>query len=122
MDVYPTLADLCGLEIPKTVEGKSLRPLLKNPDAKWTKPAITQQNRTFEGHTLMGYSVRTERWRYTEWGRGKFGVELYDHNNDPHEWHNLASDPKFAKQIAELKALLPPSAENLPAAKKKKKG
>ena len=122
LDLYPTLADLCGLEIPKTVEGKSLRPLLKDPKAKWNKPAITQQNRAFEGHTLMGYSVRTERWRYTEWGRGKFGAELYDHDNDPNEWHNLANDPQFAKQVAELKALLPKQPENLPAAKKRKKG
>jgi uncharacterized sulfatase len=123
LDLYPTLADLCGLEAPKTVEGKSLRPLLKDPNAKWTKPALTQQTRAHDGHQIMGYSVRTERWRYTEWDGGKAGAELYDHDADPHEWNNLANDSKFAKPIAELKTLLPKSAlrDSLPAATKKKK-
>lgn len=107
LDIYPTLADLCGLEVPKMVEGTSLRPLLKDPQAKWTKPAITQQTRRDSGREIMGYSVRTERWRYTEWDGGKLGSELYDHDADPHEWNNLAKDPKSARQIAELKKLLP---------------
>ena len=110
LDIYPTLADLCGLEAPKTVEGKSLRPLLKNPKAKWTKPALTQQTRRDGDRQIMGYSVRTERWRYTEWDGGKAGAELYDHDNDPHEWRNLANDPKSAKTVAELKKLLPKTA------------
>ena len=110
LDIYPTLADLCGLEAPKTVEGKSLRPLLKNPKAKWTKPALTQQTRKEDDRQIMGYSVRTERWRYTEWDGGKAGAELYDHDNDPHEWRNLANDPKSAKTVAELKKLLPKTA------------
>jgi hypothetical protein len=50
--------------------------------------------------------VRTERWRYTEWANGKQGVELYDHDADPHEWNNLAEDPKHARVVAELKALV----------------
>ncbi|MSU58963.1 MAG: DUF4976 domain-containing protein [Pedosphaera sp.] len=124
LDIYPTLADLCGLEAPKSVEGKSLRPLLKNPQAKWSKPAITQQTRNSAGRQVMGYSVRTERWRYTEWDGGKLGAELYDQDADPREWNNLANDPKLAKQVTELKALLPKgTAKELPApaAKKKKK-
>ena len=108
LDIYPTLADLCGLEAPKTAEGKSLRPLLKNPQAKWTKPAITQQTRNHEGRRIMGYSVRTERWRYTEWDGGRLGRELYDHDADPQEWNNLANDPQFSKPMAALKKLLPP--------------
>lgn len=107
LDLYPTLADLAGLEIPKTVEGKSFQALLKNPRAEWTKPAITQQTRKDGTKAIMGYSVRTERWRYTEWDSGKLGTELYDHDADPREYRNLASDPKFAKQVAELKAFLP---------------
>ena len=55
----------------------------------------------------MGYSLRTERWRYTEWDGGKAGSELYDHDADPHEWNNLANDPKSAKQIAELRDKIP---------------
>ena len=75
----------------------------------------------------MGYSVRTERWRYTEWDGGKAGAELYDHDADPHEWNNLAKDPKFAKEVAEMKKLLPKTKPKLEAfqqaqAKKGKKG
>jgi uncharacterized sulfatase len=121
LDVYPTLADLCGLEPPKTAEGRSLRPLLNNPNARWTKPAVTQQTRTSDNRQIMGYSVRTERWRYTEWDSGKAGAELYDHQSDPNEWNNLAKDPKFTKTVAELKSLLPkPTPLPAPPAKKKK--
>jgi arylsulfatase A-like enzyme len=54
----------------------------------------------------MGRSVRTERWRYTEWDEGRKGVELYDHASDPREYHNLANDPAYAKTVEELKRLL----------------
>jgi uncharacterized sulfatase len=54
----------------------------------------------------MGRSVRTERWRYTEWDDGKAGVELYDHENDPHELKNLAKDESHAKIVAKMKKLL----------------
>lgn len=110
LDIYPTLADLCGLEAPQTVEGKSLRLLLKNSKAKWTKPALTQQTRKDDNRQIMGYSVRTERWRYTEWDGGKAGAELYDHDKDPHEWNNLAKGAGQARRIAELKKLLPGAA------------
>ena len=55
----------------------------------------------------MGRSVRTERWRYTEWDGGKRGVELYDHDADPQRAHNLAKDAKHAETVKQLKALLP---------------
>src|SRR6185295_13733927 len=99
LDIYPTLADLCGLTPPKTVEGRSLRPLLQNTAAAWDHPAITQVLHSETGKPLMGYSVRTERWRYTEWDGGKSGTELYDHDADPREYNNLAKDAKFAKQV-----------------------
>ena len=54
----------------------------------------------------MGRSVRTERWRYSEWDAGARGVELYDHQNDEGEYHNLARDPKHAATVAQLKKLL----------------
>ena len=125
LDIYPTLAELCGLTAPKTVEGRSLRSLLKNPNASWDHPAVTQVLHAESGKPLMGYSVRTERWRYSEWDGGKAGVELYDHDADPHEYQNLAEDPKYGSQVASLKKFLPtPPAGDLPAtgpAKKKKK-
>lgn len=102
LDLYPTLADLCGLEKPEGLHGASLRPLLDDPGAKWDRAAYTQVWRgTFPGH-----SVRTERWRYTEWDNGKRGVELYDHASDPNEWKNLAEDPKHAETVKELQALV----------------
>jgi len=107
LDLYPALADLCGLaDAPKNVAGRSLRPLLKNPNARWDKPAITQVQRGGQADRFMGYSVRDERWRYTEWDEGKRGVELYDEVNDPREMRNLANDPKYAKIAAEMKKLL----------------
>ncbi len=54
----------------------------------------------------MGYSVRTEKWRYTEWDDGKRGTELYDEKADPAELRNLAGDPIRAKVVAELQRLL----------------
>ncbi len=102
LDLYPTLADYAGLKAPANLEGVSLRPLLENPQAAWTRPAYTQVQRAgFPGH-----SVRTERWRYTEWDGGARGVELYDHDNDPQELKNLAGDPRFAAEQAQLKALI----------------
>lgn len=102
VDLYPTLADLAGVAAPKNLEGASLRPLLENPQAEWKRPAYTQVQRgAFPGH-----SVRTERWRYTEWDGGEKGAELYDHETDPQELKNLAVDPKFAATVAEMKALV----------------
>ena len=102
LDLYPTLADLAGLTPPKNLEGASLRPLLENPAAEWQRPAFTQVQRgNFPGH-----SVRTGRWRYTEWDGGAKGVELYDHDADPRELHNLGADPKSGEVIAQMKALL----------------
>jgi uncharacterized sulfatase len=119
VDLYPTLADLAGLKAPEDLHGVSLRRLLDDPEAEWGRPAFTQVARGgFPGH-----SVRTERWRYTEWGNGKQGTELYDHDADPHEYRNLASDPAHAGVVKELQALVhknwpPGSASNSPAAKK----
>ncbi len=102
LDLYPTLADLAGLTPPKELQGKSLRPLLEAPTAAWQRPAYTQVQRG----AVPGHSVRTERWRYTQWGFGSEGQELYDQEKDPQELHNLAADPKQATVVAEMKALL----------------
>ncbi len=106
LDVYPTVADLCGLIPPTHLAGVSLRPLLNKPGLRWDRPAYTQVQRGDAAGRFMGRSVRTERWRYTEWGDGKRGVELYDEEKDPHEFINLAHDPKHAGTVAELKELL----------------
>lgn len=106
LDFYPTLADLCGLsEVPSNLHGKSLRPLLENPNAKWDRPAISQvaRNRNEAGKPMMGYSIRTERYRYTEWNGGAEGAELYDYQADPKELKNLAKSAVHAKTRAELK-------------------
>jgi len=107
VDLYPTLAELCGLKAPANLEGKSLRPLLENPRAHWMTPAITQEVRSQDGKQIMGYSVRTERWRYTEWDGGAAGTELYDEVADPQEWQNLARTSTYAKTIADLRKLMP---------------
>jgi uncharacterized sulfatase len=102
LDLYPTLADLAGLPAPAYLAGASLKPLLEKPDATWDRPAFTQVWRgSFPGH-----SVRTERYRYTEWAHGEQGAELYDYQIDPQELNNLVKDPQHAKTIAELKAHL----------------
>lgn len=106
LDIYPTLADLCRLPAPASLQGRSLRPLLDNSQAKWNKAAYTQVIRGGQGNQFMGRSLRTERWRYTEWDEGRQGVQLYDHARDPHEYRNLANDPAYARTIAELKRLL----------------
>jgi uncharacterized sulfatase len=122
VDIYPTLADLCRLAPPPKLDGKSLRPLLENPQAPWSKPAFTQVVHDEGGKKVMGYSVRTERWRYTEWDGGASGTELYDHDADPHEYQNLAKNPRHANTVAELKALLPRTKPSeIPAAKGKRK-
>jgi iduronate 2-sulfatase len=103
VDFYPTLAELCGLPLPKGLEGHSLAPLLNNPEAGWDHPAYTVWSE--DGKTLHGVAVRTERWRYAEFGGGKNGAMLLDEQADPNEVKNLADDPKLASVRAELSAL-----------------
>jgi len=103
VDLYPTVAELGGLTGPGSLEGRSLVPLLANPNRPWKEAAYTQVAR---GRDIQGRSVRTERWRYTEWDGGKESVELYDEREDPGEWRNLAADPDHASMVKELSAIL----------------
>ena len=102
VDIYPTLAELTGLDPHQQLQGKSLTPLLKNPSAAWDKPAYTQVRRD----KIFGRSVRTERYRYTEWDEGRAGVELYDHQTDPNEFKNLAKESGSSKTVSQLALLL----------------
>jgi uncharacterized sulfatase len=102
LDLYPTIAAWAGLKAPANLEGKDLRPLLDDPKASWDRHAYSQVTRVQKQKTIMGYSVHTERFRYTEWDFGKAGVELYDHEKDSGELHNLAEDPAHAKDRAAL--------------------
>ena len=98
LDIYPTLADLCGLPVSKHLEGKSLRPLLADPSAAWERPVVTTYGRN-------NHAVRSERWRYIRYHDG--GEELYDHENDPMEWTNLANDSQYAEVKKQLAGWLP---------------
>jgi iduronate 2-sulfatase len=101
IDLYPTVAELAGLTPPGTLQGQSLLPLLKNPaTTKWDKDLAFTISRS------GGESIRTQYWRFTQWGFGKKGAELYDRQKDPGEFTNLANNPKHADQLAKLKARL----------------
>jgi uncharacterized sulfatase len=106
VDIYPTLADLAKLAPPPGLHGRSLKPLLDAPDAKWDHPALTQVRRGTGNATFMGYSIRSDKWRYTEWDEGARGVELYDETADPHELRNLAADPRYKTAASEMQQLL----------------
>jgi len=96
VDIYPTILQLAGLPVPNGLAGKSLKPLLNNPLLQWDGAAISQILRPADSRLkapVMGRSVRTHRWRYTEWAEGEQGVELYDHSTDPLEFSNLAINP-----------------------------
>jgi iduronate 2-sulfatase len=121
VDIYPTLADVCGLAIPPGLDGTSLKPFLENPDASATKVAISQSPRSAgkAGGAIMGYSIRDERWRCTFW-RERYGskiiaTELYDEKNDPAETVSLHEKPENKAIIEALSRHLPPV--GAPAAK-----
>ena len=123
VDVYPTLADVCGLAVPQGLAGMSLKPYLENPDAPMQKPAISVYPKSSQEHggALMGYSVRNERWRCTFWRKRNSAdigfIELYDEQNDPNETVNLATKPEHADVIAALQKYLPPTGSDQKPAK-----
>ena len=103
--MFPTLCDLAGVPAPANLQGKSLRPLLNDPTATLHEAAFTQARRG-ENAEFWGRTVRTARWRCTEWDEGRDGIELYDHDADPHEFTNLANSSGHAKILQELRTLL----------------
>ncbi|MDX1928007.1 MAG: sulfatase [Pirellulaceae bacterium] len=115
VDLFPTLAELCSITKPSNLQGQSLVGMLNDPKQVGRGWALTQVVRggkfnragaspavADEGTQFFGYSLRTNRWRYTEWGEGEYGRELYDHDADPKELTNLADKPEHAKTVAEL--------------------
>jgi arylsulfatase A-like enzyme len=128
VDVYPTLAELCGLTPPANLPGKSLVSQLNDSStpgkgfaltqvrrggggggkakAKAADPKATAKQKSKAGPAFLGYSLRTDRYRYTEWDGGKQGTELYDHQNDPQEFTNLAKDSRHTDTVKQLSAKL----------------
>ncbi len=96
VDLYPTIAELCGLKPPADLAGQSLRPLLRDPSAPGKPAAFTLVTRG----AARGDSVRTDRWRFTRWSDG--AVELYDHASDPEENRNVAAaHPEVIRRLTE---------------------
>lgn len=119
VDLFPTLAELCGVPTPDNLQGQSLVPLLEDPSREGRGWALTQvmrgdgpgrasraQGAEAPGKPFFGYSLRTRRWRYTEWDEGRAGRELYDHEADPRELVNLADAPDRAAVVADLSGQL----------------
>lgn len=118
VDLYPTLCELTRTKAPDHLDGVSFLPLLKEPMAQNPRPAITVMG----GGSQASYAARTQRWRYIRYADG--GEELYDHDQDPNEWNNLAADPSHVALKQDLAAFFPnsflsasrPSKEVVPAA------
>ncbi len=148
IDLFPTLAELCNVMPPSNLQGQSLVPILKDPEATGRNWALTQVSRAGRSARaestaaaapdeakakknqrknkqqateepparFFGYSLRTPRWRYTEWDAGDKGRELYDHDSDPREQNNLAEMPEHANTVADLsKQLQAAVATTMPA-------
>lgn len=114
VDLYPTLCQLAGLPVRPELEGTSFAPLFADPQRKWKKAVFSvwpmretnPENRARKDLGL-GRSMRTDRYRFGEWGTpGAGDLELYDHQNDPAEHVNLAARPEQASLVAELRAQL----------------
>jgi arylsulfatase A-like enzyme len=115
VDIYPTLCDLAGLPVPDDLEGVSLKPLMKDPGRPWKTAVFTQFLREGiwrheDGRTYMGYSIRTDRYRFTRWidweTKEETGFELYDHGNDPQENVNLAGMSEYQMTVKEMRQRL----------------
>ena len=120
-DIYPTLVELCELDIPTPVDGRSLVPLLEDPDGEWSSTAITglcDKSKAVEAYL----TIRNESGRYTRYQDGQ--EEFYDATDDPNEWSNRIDDPEYAEAVKAIRARLPKLSEvasPLPAVERKRK-
>lgn len=115
VDIYPSLCELAGLDLPKHLQGSSFAPLLDDPEKEWKKAAFSQYPRgPFDEagfRPIMGYSVRTDGYRFTRWQSfyhpdSVIAIELYDHQKDPGETINVADQPAYQKTVDEHAAIL----------------
>lgn len=116
VDIFPTLAELCHVPTPENLQGQSLVPMLNDPTTVGRGWALTQVTRrgkhrqtgkdTEVDGQFFGYSLRTPRWRYTEWDGSAAGIELYDHDNDPRELTNEAENDQHKAIRVQLSASL----------------
>ncbi len=108
VDIFPSLCELSGLDVPKQIEGDSFVPLMQTPSLPWKKAAFSQYPR---GNNRMGYSMKTDQYRYTEWVSrdGKRTVEareLYDHIKDPAENVNVVNEAAYASVVPNLAKMM----------------
>ncbi len=123
LDMFPTLVDFTGMDMPEMMQGKSFVPLMENPEGEWKPFALSQYPRYIHGDPNgMGYSIRTERYRYTEWvvnaewdgtnyshpapGNEIVATELYDYKLDYEETRNFADDPDYADVVEKMQRLM----------------
>lgn len=103
IDIYPTLADVFKLKnTPAYLEGKSIKKVLKDP----SKPFRSSVSSVVSRGKMLGRMVKTEKWRYIEWDDAKMGVELYDQQNDPIEYNNLANNPAYNEVLNKMKKIM----------------
>jgi len=107
VDIYPTLAAACNLPIPKHCEGTSIMPLVRNPSAQWKTAAFSQFRKNINKVSCMGYTMRTDQFRYTEWRSRKnltrvVARELYDHRQNHDENENVINQAKYTKIVEKM--------------------
>jgi len=114
VDIYPSLCELCELEKPDHLEGTSFVPLMNDPEREWKKAAfsiwVSKKYRYDFDAQVIGYAMKTDRYRYIEWKHTRSGKvkarELYDHKIDPQENINVIDDPDYIKIVKEMKQLM----------------
>lgn len=112
-DIYPTLMELCGIEPPDYIDGRSLTPLLENPNAAWESTAISAFSNRY-------VSIRTEGYRYIRYRDDQ--EEFYHSTQDPHEWTNQIDNPRYASVIDVFRTKVPAQSDMYPPVPSKKKG